>query len=168
MENYNERKAFINRTPVDMTPGHNFVAYETTESYALLDYLTHVEFKIFNHLVAQNPNTINGKQNPKGPSAPYKLLPSALHQVYPKTSAQSFKIGIAGLIEKGILKPTKIPDVYTFDNRPLQFRAKTPSEADEIYNMTAEEAFAQYHSQSIAQEALRLQSNEIPKSIPNI
>ena len=143
---------YINRTPVDMTAGHNFVAYETFELFNLLDQLTLTEFKIFNYLVALNPNTINGHQNPKGPSKPFKLLPSELHKAYPATSAQTFKLAINSLIEKEILRPTKLPNLYTFDNRPMKYRSKTVAEANEIYELSAEEAYRGHHRADIYAE----------------
>lgn len=147
MENYNTRQVYLNRTPVDMTAGHRFVAYNTEESFKILDYLTLVEFKIFNYLVSLRPHTINGKDAPNASKAPYKVLPAELHQVYPGTSAQSFKRGITGLIEKEILRPTSIPDLYQFDNRPKRFRAEEPATAPTI---SAQDAYQESESKDSA------------------
>jgi len=149
MSEPNQKVVYLNRTKIDMSTGAKpWAAYNMEESYALLDDLTYTEFKVYHYLCGQNPNTINGKQNQKGPIGYYELSPKALHKVYPKTNAQTFTKAINGLIEKGVLKHCK-GNVYSFDNRPLKYRVSSIDEYEEMEQISAEEAYKIHHKEEL-------------------
>lgn len=164
----NQRVLYYNFTPVEMSEGHHWVAFQTEELFATFEELSYSQFKVLSYLMSLVPHTNNGQKNTKNTrSRPYSLSPVAIGKAL-NMHRDTARDAINALIEKGYIIHQK-GNVYYFDNRPYDKRSKSIKEYEETKEiMSAEEVYKQIHTKQVqdfmnlSQEIIENNQNEEP------